>query len=66
LGAKTTGSIVELDSEMLPTFTDPKKNIKKNNGTRGAQKKGKGGQTKRGRTTELTNSKQRAQILPPT
>jgi hypothetical protein len=66
LGAKTTGGIVELDSKMLPTPTDSKKNRKKNNGTGRAQKKGKGGQTKRGKTTELTNSEQRARILPPT
>jgi hypothetical protein len=40
LGAKTTGGIVELDSKMLPTPTDSKKNRKKNNGTGRAQKKG--------------------------
>jgi hypothetical protein len=41
LGAKTTGNIIELDSGMLPTSMDPKKNRKENNGTGGAQKKGK-------------------------
>jgi hypothetical protein len=43
LGAKTTRNIIELDSEMLPTFTDLKKNRKKNSEIGGAQKKGKGG-----------------------
>ncbi len=55
-----------LGSKTLPTSTNPKKNRKKNNRTRGAWKKGKGGQTKKRRATELTNSKQRARILPPT
>jgi len=46
------GGIIELDSEMIPISMNPKKNRKKNNGTGGAQKKGKGGRTKRGRMSQ--------------
>jgi hypothetical protein len=52
------GSIIELGLEMLPTSTELKKNRKKNNWTGEARKKGNGGQTKKGRTTKLTNLSQ--------
>jgi hypothetical protein len=53
LGAKTTGNIIELDSGMLPTSTNLKKNRKENNETGGTQKKGKGGQTKKGKNPQV-------------
>jgi hypothetical protein len=56
--SKTVGSIIELGLEMLPTSTELKKNRKKNNWTREAHKKGKGGQTKKGRTNKFTNLRQ--------
>jgi hypothetical protein len=41
------GTIIGLGLEMLPTSTDLKKNRKKNNSTKEAHKKGKGGHMKR-------------------